>query len=52
MADGVPKMGNPQARWMVDFLENLQMADDWGYHYSRKPPNGHGYFTLTHRPLF
>ena len=26
-------VGVPQARWMIDFMENPSMDDDWGYPY-------------------
>ena len=27
----------PQYRWMVYFMDNPTMNDNWGYHYFRKP---------------
>ena len=36
---GFLKWGYPQVRWMVFFRENpIEMDDDWGYPYFRKPP--------------
>ena len=34
---GLPEIGIPQNRWFI--MENpIEMDDDWGYPYFRKPP--------------
>ena len=48
-------MGNPQARWLVYFMENpyLQMDDNEGYPRFRKPPClGMGRFSLVPWRMF